>query len=162
MLRDKLAMQVGFQIQDLSGSPLGETSGSLLGLSGPLTVFDTDRRVVLGLKAARVHGAQFGISIHDAAGTELATLLPKTSFTSQKWGVSVGSAETLMLVIKNPGLHYQVEEAGTGKVLATGDRTMAVRISKTEIEISESTGVDRRILLGAMIAAANITIRGLR
>ncbi len=162
LLRDKLAMQVGFQIQDPSGRPLGGTSGGLLGLSGPLTLFDADRRAVLELRAARVRGAQFGISIHDPAGTELATLLPKSSFMSQKWGISVGATEPLVLVIKNPGLQYQVEEAGTGKVVATADRTMAVRTSKTEVEIAESPGVDRRIVLGAMIAAANFTIRGMR
>ena len=63
MLWDKLAMHPGFRIQDPSGRPLGETSGGILGLSNELTVFNTDRRVVLGLTVAIEHRLPFGFLI---------------------------------------------------------------------------------------------------
>ncbi len=158
MLWDKLAMHPGFQIQDPSGRPLGETSGGILGLSNELTVFDTDRRVVLGLTVAIEHRLPFGFLIHDATGAVLATLRPKTSFGSQKFGISIDAAEAMLLIIKSSWLHYEIEDAGTGRVLATADRKMAVRISRTEIDISESQELDHRIVIGSMIMASYVTL----
>jgi hypothetical protein len=160
MFRDKLAMHSGFQIQDPSGKPLGEIRGGARDLLGGLTLLDTDRRVVLGLRAASGHGLQFGVTIHDANGAPLATLQPKTGFTSQKWGIMVGTTEPMLLAIEVGGLRYHIEEVGTGRVLATADRPMAVRLSRTDIQIPELQGVDRRIVIGSMIAAAFFTIRG--
>ena len=160
LLRDKLAMHSGFQIQDPSGRPVGEISGGAPGLLSGLTLLDTDRRVVLCLQAARGQGPRFGVMIQDATGRVLATMQPKTSFGSQKWGISVGTAEPMMLVIDVGGLHYHLEEAGTGRVLATADRQMAVRTSRTDIQIPEVPDMDHRIVIGSMIAAAFFTIRG--
>jgi hypothetical protein len=160
LLRDKLALRTNFQIQDPSGKPLGEITGSAQGLLSGLTLLDTERRAVLALKVVREHGLRFGVMIYDANGAALATLQPKTSFGSQKWGILVGTSEPMMLVINMGGLHYHIEEAGTARVLATADRQMAVRESRTDILIPGLPDVDRRIVTGAMIAAAFFTIRG--
>lgn len=160
MLRDKLVASSGFQVQDPSGRALGEIRGGAPELLSGLTLLDSEHQIVLRLQALREHGLQFGVTISDATGATLATLHPKTSFGAQKWGISIGGSEAMILVVEMSALHYRIEDAKTGAVVASADREMALRLSRTRVRFAEAPGVDRRIVLGSMTAAAFFTIRG--
>lgn len=152
MLWDKLGWTRNYQFQDESGTPLGETraEGTL-----PLryTLLDNRGQVVLTLDAVREHGLAFAHLIHDAAGTVLASLRVKSSFMSRRYGITVGQTEGWYLVTDATGYRYQIEEGGSEQVLATGIREMALRTSRTTIDIREGTSLDHRIVLGSMIFA---------
>jgi uncharacterized protein YxjI len=160
LLRDKLAIGSGFQIQDPSGTPLGEIPGSAAGLLSGLTLLGSDKRVVLRLRAGRGAGLRYGVMIQDASGETLAVMQPMTGLGSQKWEVSVGMTRPMVLKIDLGGLRYHLEDASTGKVVASADRQMAVRTSRTDVQVTEVRDVDRRIVIGSMIAGAFISIRG--
>lgn len=158
MLWDKLQFITNFQFVDAAGQPLGETVGEI---AFPLkyTLWDAARRPVLVLDAARVRGLQFDFLIHLPTGEVLASLRVKSSFMSRKYGITVGGNETMLLTTDAAGYRYQIEQAGSGLVLATGTRAMALRTSRTEIDISPAASVDHRIVLGSMILACYLSTR---
>jgi hypothetical protein len=158
MLWDKLSLLTNFQFVDSAGTPLGGTVGEI---AFPLkyTLFDANQRLVLVLDAARVRGLLFQYLIHDATGAVLASLQVKSSFLSRKYGITVNGIESMLLTTDAMGYHYQIEAAGSGTVLATGVRTMALRTSRTEIQISPTTDLDHRIVLGSMILACYLSTR---
>ena len=108
---------------------------------------------MLVLDAVRERGLEFAHLIRNAAGTVLASLRVKSSFMSRRYGITVEGTEGMFLTTDAAGYRYQIEEAGTGNVLATGLREMALRTSRTTIEIPEGTRLDHRIVLGSMILA---------
>jgi hypothetical protein len=155
---DKLALHVNFQFSDPAGTLVGETVGEMV---FPLkyTLFDTDRRAVLVLDGVRVRGLLYDYLIHDPTGAVLASLRVKSSFLSRKYGITVGGRETMLLSSDAAGYAYQIEAAGSGTVLATGNRAMAIRIARTEIDISPAPDLDHRIVLGSMILISYLTGR---
>jgi hypothetical protein len=158
MLWDKLAMMRNYRFEDPAGTPLGETRGEIA-FPVKYTLFDTQGQPVLVLDGGREHGLQFAFYVRDASGTVLATLRMRSSFLSRRYGISVGATESMFLTTDASGYHYRVLEAGSESVLATGDRSMAVRTARTEIAIADAPGLDHRIMLGAMILAEYLSTR---
>ena len=155
MVWDKLAMIRNYRFEDGAGNPLGTTQGQV---AFPLkyTLLDSEGKVVLVLDGGREHGLQFAYWVHDANGAVLATFRVRSSFMSRRYGITVGGTERYLLWTDATGYQYRVEELGTSRVLATGTRTMAVRWSRTQIEIGEGSELDHRIVLGSMILADHI------
>jgi len=166
---DKLALHAGFQIQDPSGTTLGATQGGLFGLSlsNELKVLDSAQQVVLVLRTGKVappgeHGLHLGITMSDAAGAEICTVRPMTTFGPLRFEVWIGAAPSMVLVLPGMQLHDRLEEAGSGRLLASSDRQMALRTSRTVVEISETPGLDHRIVIGAMLLATYLSLRNTR
>ena len=158
MLWDKFAFHLNYQFQDLSGMLLGETKGEM---KFPLkyTLFDTNQQPVLIVDGVRTKGLLYSYLIHDAAGNILVSLNQKNSFMSRKYGITKDGIEVMLLTTDSAGANYKIEDANRGTVLASGYRHMALKTSKTEIDISETENVDHRIVLGGMILACYLSTR---
>jgi hypothetical protein len=156
MLWDKLAMMRNYRFEDEVGTPLGAARGEL---TFPIryTLLDAQGRAVLVLDGGRERGLRLAYWVRDPSGAVLATFRIKSSFLSRRYGITVGGAERYLLWTDATGYQYRIEEAGTARVLATGSRTMALRTSRTRIQIANESTLDRRIVLGGMILAEHLS-----
>ena len=109
------------------------------------TLFDTNQQPVLIVDGVRTKGLLYTYLIHDAAGNVLVSLRQKNSFMSRKYVITKDGAEVMLLTTDSAGANYKMEDANSGTVIASGYRHMALKTSKTEIDISETENVDHRI-----------------
>lgn len=158
MMWDKLAFHLNYKFQDSSGMLLGETKGEM---EFPLkyTLFDTNQQPVLAEDGVRSKGLLYTCLIHDAAGNVLVSLKQKNSLMSRKYVITKDGAEVMLLTTDSARANYKMGDANIGSVIASGYRHIALKTSKTEIDISETENVDHRIVLGGMILACYLSAR---
>jgi hypothetical protein len=152
MVLTKSALLEHFQFNDPSGKPVGETQGEGV-FPVKYTLLDDRQRVVLVANAERVRGLEFDFVLRDATGAVIATMEPKSSFMSRKYGVKVDGQEVLLLNCDSTGSRCQLEEVGSGRVLASSSRDwkFASSTSVTQIDVSEAAAVDHRIVIGTIL-----------
>ncbi|HTW55472.1 MAG TPA: zinc ribbon domain-containing protein [Thermoplasmata archaeon] len=152
MVWDKLALSRNYRFEDAAGTVLGEAQAEF---AFPLryTVTDPQGQVVLVLDGGRERLLQVAYWVHDANGAVLATFRVKSSVLSRRYGITVGDVERYLLWTDATGYQYRIEEVGSARVLATAARAMAVRTSRTQIDIVDDAELDRRVVLGGMILA---------
>jgi len=161
MVWDKLAFETNFRFQDVEGNPLGETvrGQTLLLPFTQFTLFDINHQPVLSLDPRRELGLHFDFLIHEPSGGVLAVLEQKSSFLSQRFGITAGGVESWVLTTDATGLRFDIRSTRDGAIVASGQRKMAVATARSEIEIPAGGDVDHRIVLGAAILASHLSSR---
>lgn len=145
-------MPRNFQFEDPSGTPLGETRGEF-GVLPKYTVVDSAGTTVFGIDSRWNRGRGIDLRVLDPTGAVLAVLRAESSFLSRRFAIVVGENEGWSLRADATGYQYTVEEAGNVIPIATGIRKMALRTSRTTIDISPTANLDRRVILAAMVLA---------
>lgn len=168
MSQDTQLKNTPFQFADSFGQVVGAARGEGTIPFINYTLFDDRQQAVLVLDAERIRGLTFDYRIHDAAGTVLATLEMKppswgrdrgvtVSTHGLEFGITINGRDAMLLALNATSTEFQLLELGSGAVLATAKGEWAMRLSRTEIDISRARPVDHRIVLGAFIVAGYIT-----
>lgn len=158
------ALPSNIRFEDPEGQYLGEAVLEWQ-VHAKYTLLDDQRAVVLVLDAVRAHGLTYDFLIHDAGGAVLASMELKPAswvcdhgVDSSRWGphygIAVGGRDSLVVAANPTRSLIQLIELGSGTILASGTTKWAFTTARTEININETSPVDRRIVLGAFLRMA--------
>src|SRR5271157_237327 len=149
-----LSVHEHYDLENVTGTKLGEADGNLFQLPAKFAVIDTNGSQLMRLEG-KVLSLRKQFTIYDNAGTELGTIKKKIAkLIGEEYWVEKNGVEFMRIYGNFTEHDYQMQVSGV-QVASVHKKWVSMR---DQLGISITGEVDHRVVIGAVIAIEHVEV----